>query len=226
MSSALKGGLALGGVGAAAGGGYLIHSSLPKEEPKTSLASKLEEDKFTPLNLDTSKTENQNSPWKKILSSYKSLTASKTEFKIGNLSLKSDDNKGINQLKDACSDLLKTLEDSSNFASNYKLASRWCVEPISISSLLSKRGTPHLNTTESEDTEAWTALAKKYEEHKKTNKELMDGVSWTEVSNTDYTANINQIKSACNTRKDKSSHDDEAFEKHLREVQTWCTAIK
>ncbi|AEG73617.1 hypothetical protein MHF_1381 [Mycoplasma haemofelis Ohio2] len=222
MSAILKGTMALGGAGATVGGGFLAHSLISQDKSKTTLIHKLKSDGFTPLNTDTSKTESQDSSWQKILTSYSSLIKTKPTLKLKDLSIEANDGEGINKLKKACSDLFK-MEGTS---SNYKLASKWCVEPITVSDLLSKRGISYLNTESSSDTAVWTEMAKKYEKDKNSNKNtLMSDLSWEDVSSNNYDSNITKMKSSCSTRKTKSSHEDE-FEKYLSEAQMWCSIVK
>ncbi|CBY93298.1 hypothetical protein HF1_12900 [Mycoplasma haemofelis str. Langford 1] len=224
MSIALKGAMGVGGIGATVGGGFLAHSVMSKSEPKKTLAKQLTDDGFTLINLDTTRTEESTSGWKKILDSYKTITAKKPELKIGTFSLETKDLEDINKLKNACASVLKLEEGSSEFTKHHSIASKWCVEPISVNSLLSKRGIILLSTEGSENADAWTTIAKDYAANKKANsKEPMDGVDSTEVSGTDYSGNISKIQTACNTRKTKSSHEEE-FEKYLEDVQQWCVS--
>ncbi|AEW45858.1 hypothetical protein MHC_05010 [Mycoplasma haemocanis str. Illinois] len=223
MSLALKG-VGVIGVGVTVGGGFLAYSVTSKSEPKNTLANELTKSGFTLINLDTTKTETSTSGWKKILDSYKTITAKKPELKIGDFSLGTQDHEDINKLKNACSSVLKSEEGTTTFTKYRSAASKWCVEPITVNDLLSKRGVNFLSTDGSENTDTWTSIAKNYESNKKANsKEPMDGVNSSEVSGADYSGNISKIKSACNDRKIKSSHEDE-FEKYLEEVQNWCVS--
>ncbi|AEG73644.1 hypothetical protein MHF_1410 [Mycoplasma haemofelis Ohio2] len=223
MTSLAKGAIGLGGLGTVAGGGLLAHS-LAKGDQKSALIKKLESDKFTILNLDTSKQESENSGWQKIFLGYSSLSDGKENRKIGNLTLSAsgDKQEGINQLKKACSSLLNTEGDSSNFEKNYQLATQWCVEPVSIESLLQKQGTPFLDTG-ANNNQGWTEVAKAYEKAQSSTNKPLNEVTWSSVSNSNYDANITNIKNACNTRKTKSSHE-EGFLNALKEAQSWCTA--
>ncbi|AEW45860.1 hypothetical protein MHC_05020 [Mycoplasma haemocanis str. Illinois] len=226
MSIILKGAVTLGGMGVAVGGGFLANSLILQNTSKNTLINKLKRDGFTPLNTDTSRTESQNSDWRKILTSYSSLIKTKPLLKLTNLSFEANDETGINKLKDACASLLKTQETSSSFTNDYKLESKWCVEPISVGDLLSKRGFSYLSTESSTETSTWTEMAKKYERDKNANKStLMSDLSWETVSNSNYTSNITKMQSSCKTRKFKNSHEDE-FEKYLSEAEMWCSVAK
>ncbi|CBY93354.1 hypothetical protein HF1_13460 [Mycoplasma haemofelis str. Langford 1] len=224
MSTAIKGAIAASGVGTAVGGGFLAKSLMSGENPRKSLSSKLREAKFTPLNTDTSRTEAEGSGWKKVFDSYVKVTKTKSELKIGALSLEEGDAAGINKLKGICSSVLKMGEGSPAFESNYKLASKWCVEPISVEDLLKARNITFLDTTGSTNETEWTNVAKRYEtEHKANSHVVMSGVEWTTVSDSNYSSNAGKIKTACGTKKSKSSYEEE-FEKSLEEAQRWCVA--
>ncbi|CBY93324.1 hypothetical protein HF1_13160 [Mycoplasma haemofelis str. Langford 1] len=224
--SIAKGAMALGGVGSVAGGGFLAHSLMSQNNQKSALVRKLESDKFTLLNFDTARTEAPDSSWKKILTSYSKLIQTKSELKIGDLALTENDQEGINKLKNACSSILKVEEASSDFTNNYKLASKWCVEPISVGDLLSKRGSTYLDTSDSANKTKWTEVAKRYEVDKKASKNtLMSDVTWADVTSENYDTNIGHLKTACNTRKSKNSHEDD-FERSLEEAQSWCVNHK
>ncbi|AEG73655.1 hypothetical protein MHF_1421 [Mycoplasma haemofelis Ohio2] len=223
MNSIAKGAIGLGGVGTATGGGILANHLINSKEERN-LSSKLKEDKFTLLNLDVSKQESDDSKWQTIFTSYATLTTDKANLKIGNLTLNSagDKNAGIKQLKEVCSSLLNTQPESSDFDKNYQLASQWCVEPISVGSILQKRGITYLDTTGSENSKEWGEIAKEYEKIQTESKKPLSEVTWTQVASEDYSTNITAIKGACNTRKAKSSHQ-EGFLDALKEAQSWCS---
>ncbi|CBY93351.1 hypothetical protein HF1_13430 [Mycoplasma haemofelis str. Langford 1] len=222
MNSIAKGAIGLGGVGTATGEGILANHLINSKEERN-LSSKLKEDKFILLNLDVSKQESDDSKWQTIFTSYEALTTDKANLKIGNLTLTSGDkNAGIKQLKEACSSLLNTQPESSDFDKNYQLASQWCVEPISVESILQKRGITYLDTTGSENSKEWGEIAKEYEKIQTEAKKPLSEVTWTQVTSNNYSANITAIKEACKKRKEKSSHQ-EGFSDALKEAQSWCS---
>ncbi|CBY93307.1 hypothetical protein HF1_12990 [Mycoplasma haemofelis str. Langford 1] len=206
--------------GTAVGGGFLAHSLISKEEGKKTLSKKLSEDGFTPLDTDVSKTDGS---WQTIFDKYKLLTNQKAHLKIQGLTLGSSENQqeGIIKLKTECSKLLKIEEDSSDLKKNYQLASKWCVKPISVETLLKARGITYLDT--SSNTEEWTKIAKRYESDKNAQKDtiMSDVTNWTTVPDNNYSANIKLIQDACNSRKTKNSYEED-FEKSLKETQSWC----
>ncbi|CBY93302.1 hypothetical protein HF1_12940 [Mycoplasma haemofelis str. Langford 1] len=228
LSEVTKVATGLGLAGATVGGGFLAKSLISQESPKQTISDKLKRNQFTPLNTDVSRTEASGSAWQTIFTKYKELTKQKEEFKIKNLTLgdSENQNEGINKLKGACSSLLKIEEDSDSFKNNYPLASKWCVEPISIEALLKKRGISYLDTTSQDNTGTWTNIAKRYStDHTSQKGTTMSDVQWEQVTSDDYSTNAGKIKTACNTRKTKNSYEED-FEKSLEEAQRWCSSSK
>ncbi|OAL10501.1 hypothetical protein A6V39_00355 [Candidatus Mycoplasma haematobovis] len=172
---------------------------------------KLNEDKYEVLGFESTNDQK----WTNILSSYRTVTSKQESLKFNNLTGSESDAK--ERLQRICSDAL-----NSENVNDYEKIKKWCVVPIDISSLLTKRSFVILKTDNnvSSDNSSWE---KKIKNYKKLDTDTLkiDGLSLTNNKEQAETSDYTNIKNKCNEIKTKKSHE-ENFEDLLKKFKTWC----
>ncbi|CBY93285.1 hypothetical protein HF1_12770 [Mycoplasma haemofelis str. Langford 1] len=180
------------GLGTTVGGGLLINSFIFGDEspktssPKLTIADLLKAGGLSPLNFDTTKTEEPNSVWDTVLSDYRNPISegqtalikllSEKGIEGVKLTLGADRNENINKLKIACSRFMNIDLDMISMPSADKdkaLASvrfmTFCVEPASVELMVSWQGGEFLDTQnldsfkkEATDSFVWSPEIRKF----------------------------------------------------------------
>ncbi|AEW45518.1 hypothetical protein MHC_03290 [Mycoplasma haemocanis str. Illinois] len=189
----------LGGAVGIGGGIYLLNKnseSLNTEKRKT-VKSKLQSEKFTPLNSG-------DSHWNKLKEEYNKVKGEASKvFKT------SDSPIDENQLKELCRVALEKDEDDES----YSKAKRWCVVPVDISTHLKNWNLTALPTGDSgtNGQNEWTTLSSTYNSssHKIAGVQTLNSPEWQ------------TLKNECKKLGDKKNYEDD-FDASFSSSKIWC----
>lgn len=219
-SLAIKSAIGIAGVGGATFVAFQGYQYSKKEQTvNDSVADKLTENKYKLL------TDNSNT-WATVLEKYKELLKSSQEFKFDSFDgTKPSDSseKAEDILKHHCKGALSKKKSDTDSNVAFEKAKKWCVEPISISKLLTAQKYDVLKAEgdlQQKDKSKWDEKIKQYRtSNEKTKKfeNLNLGNDSAEVEE----ANYKTIREKCN-EVNKIMNHDATFEEDLKGFVLWC----
>ncbi|OAL10520.1 hypothetical protein A6V39_00450 [Candidatus Mycoplasma haematobovis] len=215
MSNVVRVAVGLGAISGVAGGGLLLNKFLSTEDIQSKLKAN---------SLEILDSNNNDDIWKKILASYKEVSAKEPKFKFSGEEV-SDETK----LKKQCEDTLKKKAGEDNESNNYyDKAKRWCTVPTSVEKVLGKEriilSTDTTPTKDKENQAEWDEKIKKYTDQ--TNKDKIDNLDLGSKAITDVKPeNRTRIREACKKLNEKHSFE-EGYEEAIKKSQTWCSIEK
>ncbi|OAL10498.1 hypothetical protein A6V39_00340 [Candidatus Mycoplasma haematobovis] len=200
-----KGLIGLGISGGIAGGGYALFPSSTKNEITKELISK----HYTILTNDPSNKTH----WDSIIASYKALTTPpQNSLKFAELTGNEDD--AVSKLQGICNKLLNP--SSSTTLDTDKKAEKWCVEPISVSAILEKRGIKQIANSAQTNWESKIILHRSEQD---TNKKISNlSIGTTGTINPEH---LTDIKNKCRDIGNKKNHEDK-YDENLTKFTSWC----
>ncbi|OAL10703.1 hypothetical protein A6V39_01365 [Candidatus Mycoplasma haematobovis] len=199
-----------GGIGFTAHQGYQAFQSKYVREEKNKVKSQLESKGYIPLTKGSTH-------FTAILSSYTTISKAKAALKFGTFTGEGDTRDPKDILWEHCQNAFNDDVSDDLFNKTRK----WCVEPISVSSILTKQGHTKLDTS-SQDVGIkgkWDAKITKHRKQDSTQKiaTLDVGTGVTEITD----EHRNRIKQKCNEIGEVKSHDDK-YEDNLGIFKIWC----
>ncbi|OAL10525.1 hypothetical protein A6V39_00475 [Candidatus Mycoplasma haematobovis] len=206
-----------GGIGAGSYYGYHTFNKETKDHqqkpPIVNIGSKLKSEKYTLLKAD-SKNFNE------VLTNYKTSIKSPDTPDFEGFNGEGKDNETAEAiLLRHCQTILKNEKLDSG---DYAKAKKWCVEPITVTSLLKARGVTALEIADSPG-ELQTQWSNKVKAYRSSQESRIEGLAFTSSKETSPTSDeITNIKNSCKGIKDKKNHEDK-FEENLKAFKAWCS---
>ncbi|OAL10552.1 hypothetical protein A6V39_00610 [Candidatus Mycoplasma haematobovis] len=206
---------AVGGVGAYASGLFGNKPDKPKaqeiqEKPKPNINNRLTEEGFKVLGT----TSEYNNDWNDVLVEYRKAT-------VKSFTKEQEREKTREQLQEDCT---KTLQETSETESSYKLAKQWCVKKESINIILGRAKRKLLKLDAPEDPaekQHWTDKVAELKKNKTKFDAIKDRIKETETTEGE---NITVLKEGCkNLKMESTETTSDEFENNFPLAKEWCS---